>query len=135
AAAALAWGGAAWLLLVTGIALWAGYASAGGVDAKAVVPAALGWVPAVWLVGGLALVGFGLRIGAVGWVFLVLFLATTLVGELLELPTWMVNLSPYSAVPAYPASAWTWTPDLVLTALALSIAGGAWWLFGRRDIS
>ena len=45
-------------------------------------------------------------------------------------PEWVTRLSPYSAVPTYPAGAWTWTPDLVLVVLAIS----AWWLFERRDL-
>jgi ABC-2 type transport system permease protein len=135
ATGATAWGGAAWLLLVAGTALWMGYAAAGGRDAAATVPAAIGWIPAVWLVAALALAGFALRLGWVGWACLVIFPAITIVGELMELPAWVTRLSPYSAVPAYPASAWTWTPDLVLVALAVSVASGAWWLFDRRDLA
>jgi ABC-2 type transport system permease protein len=131
----VALGGAAWLLLIAGCAMWIGYGAAGGVDAGRSVPAAIGWVPAVWLVSALALVGFALRLGWVGWASLVLFLAITLVGELLEFPGWAMKLSPFSVVPSYPAQAWEWTPELVLVALALALGGAAWSWFDRRDIA
>ena len=134
ATGAVAWGGAAWLLLMSGLALWMGYAAAGGANAAATMPAAIGWIPAVWLVAALALAGLALRLGWVGWASLVLFLAITLVGEPMRFPEWVTKLSPYSAVPTYPASAWAWTPELVLVALAISVASGAWWLFERRDL-
>ena len=98
------------------------------------MPAAIGWIPAVWLVTALALAGLALRLGWVGWASLGIFLTITLVGELMKFPEWVMKLSPYSAVPTYPASAWSWTPELVLVALAIGVAGGAWWLFERRDL-
>ncbi|MEQ6899821.1 hypothetical protein [Nocardioides sp. YIM 152588] len=126
--------GAAWLMLVAGLCLRVGYGAAGGAGGADVLPAAAGWIPAVWFVGALALAGFAARQGWVGWTLLVTFLTLTLVGELLELPGWMVRLSPYSAVPLYPAEAWSWRPDLVLLALTASIVVGAWLLFQRRDL-
>ncbi len=131
----LALAGAAWLLLVAGCAMWIGYGAAGGVEASRSVPAALGWIPAVWLATALALGGFALRLGWVGWASLVLFLTITLVGELLEFPGWVMKMSPFSAVPAYPAQAWDWTPGLVLMALAVGLCSAAWWWFDQRDIT
>lgn len=124
----------AWLMLMTGIGLWVGYGSAGGADAYESVWAALGWVPAIWLVTSLALLGHGLRVGWLGWGSLGLFLTLTMLGKLFELPTWLINLSPYSVIPAYPFASWDWTPELVLTGLSVLIAAAAWSAFSRRDL-
>ena len=94
----------------------------------------MGWAPVVWTVTALALVGLAVRLAWVGWASLVLFVTLTLVGELLELPSWLVRLSPYSAIRAYPVVDWTWTPPVVLTALAITLTGVAAWLFRRRDV-
>jgi len=52
----------------------------------------------------------------------------------MRFPACVTRLSPYSAIPTYPASVWTWAPDLVLVALAVRVTSGAWWLFERRDL-
>jgi ABC-2 type transport system permease protein len=125
---------AAWLLLVAGSLLWAGYRAAGGSLSVSLVGAAVGWAPAVWAVAALALLGLAVRLAWVGWASLVLFVTLTLVGELLELPSWLVQLSPYSVIQAYPVADWEWTPPAVLTAVAMALSTVAAWLFRRRDL-
>jgi ABC-2 type transport system permease protein len=125
---------AAWLLLVAGSLLWVGYRAAGGSLTVSLVGAAVGWAPAVWTVTALALLGLAARLAWVGWAALVLFVTLTLVGELLELPSPLVRLSPYSAIHAYPVVDWSWTSPAVLTVSALALSGAAAWLFGRRDL-
>lgn len=129
-------GGAAVLLVLTGAGLAAGYGLAGGAAAWRSVPAALAWVPAVWLVAALGLLAWSVRSrwATLGWVATVAFLTVTLLGELFRLPHWFVRLSPYSAVPAYPAQAWSWPALLVLLALAVAVTGAAWLRFRGRDI-
>lgn len=131
-----AFGGAAVLLVSTGGGLAVGYAAAGGHGAWKSLPAALSWVPAVWLVAGLGLGAWSLRArwASVGWVATVAFASVTLLGELLKLPHWFIRLSPFSAVPTYPARAWDWTPIAVLLALATLVGLAAWFRFQRRDI-
>lgn len=136
ATALTALGGSAWLLLVTGAGLWLGYGAAGGADPAASLPAAVAWMPAVLLVVTLALLAWSRRPGwaVAGWAVLAVFLLLTLVGELLNLPDWLVRLSPYSAVPQYPVQAWRWPPELVLLGLTALAGGGAWWRFRGRDV-
>ena len=125
--------GGTWLLVVTGVALAVGVRLAGASGGSGAVWAALGWVPAVWLVSALAMLGVAVRAGWTGWVVLVGFLSFSLVGELLRLPAWAVRLSPYTAVPRYPVEAWQWRPEIVLAALAAAAAWLGWRLFTRRD--
>ena len=136
ATAVVALGGAAWLLLVTGLGLWIGYAAAGGARPWQSLVAALGWIPAVWVMGALALAcsAWSAHRAVVGWAWVGLGVLLTLTGSLLQLPGWVIRLSPYSAVPSYPAERWSWTPEIVLLVVAAVIAGGAWRGFTRRDI-
>ncbi|MDH2415768.1 hypothetical protein [Nocardioides sp. CER19] len=128
--------GSLWLLLVTGVTLWIGYATAGGPSPGDLVTAALGWSPAVWVVVGLAALLLALRgsWAVLGWAWPVLFLTLTIVGELVGFPDWLTGLSPYSHVPAMPAEPWRWAPEVGLTAVAAVLIAGAWLRFRERDI-
>jgi ABC-2 type transport system permease protein len=135
AVAGVALAGATWLLLVAATGLALGYGAAGGGDATSAFPAALGWAPAVGLVASVGLLGLGLRIPWLGWSYFVLSLTLTLVGELLELPTWLLRLSPYSVVPVYPLESWQWGPVVVLTGLVGVVSCLAWLLVSQRDVA
>ncbi|MDR1999819.1 MAG: hypothetical protein LBQ06_07795 [Frankiaceae bacterium] len=128
--------GATWLLLVTGIALWVGYAGAGGPPTGNLLAAALGWAPAIWVVTGLAAAPLALRASwaVIGWGWPALFLTLTVIGELARFPGWLSGLSPYSHVPAMPAQPWRWAPQLALAAIAAALLAGAWLRFRARDI-
>ena len=128
--------GAAWLLLVTGVGLEIGYIATSGPDIGDLITSALAWVPAVWVVAGLAVLGFALRPAwtAAGWAWPVLFLVLTLVVELLDLPSWVGDLSPYSHVPQVPAESWDWGAEGGLLAVAAALVVLAWWRFRERDI-
>jgi ABC-2 type transport system permease protein len=135
AVALVALGGAAWLLLVTGVAMALGSVGA-EVSGGAVLAAALVQVPAVWVVTGLALVAVALRStwAVAGWVLVVAFFLLGPLAELLELPGWVAGLSPYSHVPKVPAETFKTTPELVLVVLATCLVATAWWRYRARDI-
>jgi ABC-2 type transport system permease protein len=128
--------GASWLLLVTGVGLEIGYSAASGPGIGDLVIAALAWAPAVWVVTGLAVLGFAVRPGwtELGWAWPLLFLVVTLLAELLELPPWVDDVSPYSHVPQLPAATWDWGAEGGLLAVAAALLGVAWWRFRERDI-
>lgn len=101
-----------------------------------VVPAALVQVAPVWVVIAVAVLLYGtasrLAIGA--WVVLAACLVIGQLGELLELPRVVQELSPFRHVPLLPGGAFDPTPVVALVALAgvLVLAGGS--LFRRRDV-
>jgi ABC-2 type transport system permease protein len=131
----VALGGTAWLLLVTGLAMALG-AIGTSVSFGGTLAAALVQIPAVWLVGALALLGLSLgsRWAIAGWVVLVAFFVVGPVAELLRLPGWVAGLSPYSHVPRVPAESLSVTPELVVSALAAACVATAWWRYRERDI-
>ncbi|WP_418059052.1 ABC transporter permease [Pimelobacter simplex] len=136
ATAVLALAGTAWLLVVTGVGLWIGYAAADGPGIGNLVTAALAWVPAAWVVGALAALSLalGARWAALVWVWPAAFLTLSLLGDLLDLPGWLTGLSPYAHVPSLPAASWDWGSAGGLSAVAALLLGLAWWRFRERDI-
>jgi ABC-2 type transport system permease protein len=95
--------------------------------------------PAAWLLAALAVLLIGLRPAWVTLTWVVLGLAVVLgqLGELLGLPRWARDLSPYSHVPLLPAPAVPASdlvPLAVLTALAVVLAAAGAASYRRRDI-
>ena len=78
-------------------------------------------IPAVLLIGGItaALIGWVPRFAAVGWAVLGLSVLLGQLGTLLSLPQPVMDLSPFSHIPALPAAPMHWTPLVVLLLLAV----------------
>lgn len=135
----VALGGTLWLLLVTGLAVGSTYGLAEHDltrGLREVVPAALVQAPAAWVVVALALALFATRTAwtAGAWVLLALFVTVGQVAELLDLPGWVVDLSPYSHTPTMPAGPFSAGPVLALLGAALLALVYAWQAHARRDI-
>ncbi len=133
----VALGGAAWLLLVTGVGDGARAPLGAHVSAGGVLAAALVQIPAVWVVAALALLAVAVRSGwaIAGWVLVVAFFLLGPLAELLQLPGWVAGLSPYSHVPKVPAEPLRGRsragPDRC-SRHCWSLA--AWWRYRERDI-
>ncbi|WCN02251.1 ABC transporter permease [Streptomyces sp. M92] len=126
------------VLLLAGLGFGiAGAASTGdGVLVPRLVGAALAYAPALWVTVGVAAVLFGWfpKASAAAWVVPVYAFVVGYLGQILQFPAWMNNLSPFGHVPRLPAADMNWTPLLVLTLVAAGLA----WLglagFRRRDL-
>ncbi|MGW8451846.1 ABC transporter permease [Streptomyces niveus] len=135
---AVALAGGTALLLVAGLGFGlAGAASVGdGGLVMRLVGAALAYAPGLWVTVGVAVALFGWypRAGAAAWIVPVYAFLVGYLGSILQFPDWMNNLSPFGHVPKLPAADMSWTPLLVLTA----VAAGLIWLglagFRRRDL-
>ena len=123
--------GSTWLLLVSGTATAIGWGRGLGA-----VGAALAQAPAVWVVLGVALLLLSVRSrwAVAGWAVLAAFVTLGQVGAGLELPGWVLGLSPFHHVPKYPSEAFDWRPELLLTVLAAALVSLAWWRYRARDI-
>lgn len=99
--------------------------------------AGMAYLPALWIMIGLAVFLYGwlpkltgLVWAGLGFAFVVHYFA-----ELFDMPEWLMGISPYYHIPAMPVDEWSWGIFLTLTAVAvvLSIVG----LIGykRRDIT
>lgn len=137
---AAAAGGAVVLLVAAGAGAGLGHGlqtGAVGAELPRLVGAALGQLPAVWVVGGLtvALIGLAPRAAAAAWPALVAFLLIGELGPLLRLPSWVLDLSPFTHLPRWPGPVQDPVTPLLWTtvvAAALTAAGLAGWR--RRDL-
>ncbi len=98
--------------------------------------AALAYLPAVWLLVGIATALFGLvpRAVAVTWVIVAGCFVIGFLGGVLRLNRWIMNLSPFQHTPQLPAAGFTPTPLLVQLAVAAALTAIGIAAFRRRDI-
>jgi len=136
ATALVALGAATWLLLVTGVTLALGVGNDTDQSFLRLVGSALAQAPAVWLVIALGVLCFALRSrwALLGWALVVLFTTLSQVGELLDLPQWVLDLSPYSHAPRMPLEDFQPAPALVMTVLSVVLVLAAWQRYRTRDI-
>jgi ABC-2 type transport system permease protein len=99
------------------------------------VGAAVAFVPALWVLIGVTLVLFGVapRATTAAWGALVVCFVIGLFAELLELPGWLVDVSPFQHVPEMPSQGFALTPIVVLTAIAAGLTAAGVVGFRRRD--
>ncbi|MEV0113571.1 ABC transporter permease [Streptomyces sp. NPDC050844] len=128
----IAFGGAAVLMLVGGLGLALGY----GQDFGPVLGACLVQVPAVWVLGGLAvlLVGAFPKAAVGAWGVAGVCLAIGWIGPALDLPGAVLDLSPFGHLPKLPGGEMTWGPVLVLLALAAALVTAGLAGLRRRDM-
>ncbi|MFI7586055.1 ABC transporter permease [Spongisporangium articulatum] len=130
------------LLVLFGLGVGVGQwlADPSGADVHTVVDPTAGAIlqlPAVWVVGGVALLLFGLlpRLTPVAWGVLGLVLGISWLGPLLELDQSLLDLSPFTHVPTIPGGPMRWAPELWLVALAIGLAVAGLTGWRRRDLS
>ncbi|MET0863606.1 MAG: ABC transporter permease [Nakamurella sp.] len=130
------------VLLLTAAGLVAGLLNGLQVDDfgqgfTAAVGAMVVQIPAALVLGGLAVALFGWlpRLAGLSWAALVLALLVGQLGQLLQLPQWVIDISPYSHVPLVPTQDVRWTPLIILTVTAAALIGAGIAGFRRRDVN
>jgi ABC-2 type transport system permease protein len=100
------------------------------------VVSSLAYVPAVWLIVGIALALFGLAPRWVGlaWGVWALWLVLAFFGSLLDPPGLVLDLSPFEQTPLVPAETATVAPLVVIVAIAAALGGIGFLGTQRRDI-
>ena len=142
-----AWAGSHLLVVGAGVVLVVALAGSGtGVsyalvagdagDVPRLAAATLVYVPALLVLVGatFALVALAPRAAQLAWTWLALCVVVGYLGEVLDLPEWVRQLSPFEHVPKVPAEPFTVLPLLLLVA----VAAGLWALgdagLRRRDL-
>jgi ABC-2 type transport system permease protein len=97
---------------------------------------AVAFAPAIWLLVGFttALLGLAPRASALPWAFLGLCFLIGMFGQLLDLPTWVQELSPFQHVPRYPAADLQVVPLAALVALSTGLTAVGLAGLRHRDI-
>lgn len=130
---AIAFAGSALIMLLAGLGFAAGY----GREVGPILGACLVQLPAVWVVGGLAVLLHGVlpRAAMAAWGVAGAVLLTGWVGPALDAPQAVLDLSPFGHLPKLPGGEMEWGAVLVLTGLAVLLVAGGLVGLRRRDMS
>ena len=77
----------------------------------------------------------GERYRQFAWAALVVALLLGQLGELLQLPRWVMDVSPFTHVPQVPVAELSWPPLIALTLVAAALMAAGVAGFTRRDVS
>ncbi|USQ82523.1 ABC transporter permease [Streptomyces phaeoluteigriseus] len=129
----IAFGGAALIMLLAGLGFTLGY----GKEAGPILAGCLVQLPAVWVVGGLAVLLYGLapRLAPAAWGVAGAVLLLGWIGPALDVPQTVLDLSPFGHLPKLPGGGMEWPPVLVLTALAAGLVTAGLAGLRRRDLT
>ncbi|KUN79195.1 ABC transporter permease [Streptomyces griseoruber] len=129
----IAFGGAALIMLLAGLGFVAGY----GKEAGPILAACLVQLPAVWVVGGLAVLLYGTapRLAPAAWGVAGAVLLIGWIGPALDAPQFVLDLSPFGHLPKLPGGEMSWGPVGVLAALAGVLVAGGLAGLRRRDMT
>ncbi|GLW50361.1 ABC transporter permease [Streptomyces sp. NBRC 14336] len=135
---AVALAGSVVVLALAGLGAGIAYGSTGGgwSQIPRLTGAALAYAPALWLLAGLATALFGLlpRATAAAWAVLAACAVIGLLGEVLGLPSWVRDLSPFEHVPHLPAGDPTVAAPLLLALVAALLTAAGVAGFRRREV-
>ncbi len=117
-----------------GLGVWAGTGDAHWVGEMALAAAA--YLPALLVAASLALALFGFqpRWTVPAWLFVVWIALALFLGDLLQLPDWALDLSPFTHTPALPGQDAEAAPLLAMTAIAVALTAVGFWGYRRRDL-
>ncbi len=107
-----------------------------GRELPRVLAGALVQLPAVLVLSGIAMALFGLlpRLTQVSWAALAVFAFLVLLGPLLQLSQWLLDIAPFSHIPRVPGADVAATPLLWLLAITVMLAAAGLAGFRRRDL-
>ncbi|MET9759520.1 ABC transporter permease [Streptomyces sp. NPDC006372] len=129
----IAFGGSALIMMLAGLGFAAGY----GKQTGPVLGACLVQLPAVWVIGGLAVLLYGVlpRAAVAAWGVAGAVLLIGWVGPALDVPQAVLDVSPFGQLPKLPGGSMEWGPVLVLTGLAVVLVAGGLAGLRRRDMT
>lgn len=100
------------------------------------VKSMLVYLPALWVILGISVFLFGVapRFTSFSWFYLLFTFVVVYLGELLEFPDWISNLSPFAHVPEIPVDELAFTPLIILTIIAVALTAVGLFGYQKRDI-
>ncbi|GAA2299666.1 ABC transporter membrane-spanning protein [Streptomyces hawaiiensis] len=129
----IAFGGAALIMLLAGLGFAVGY----GRQVGPVLAACLVQLPAVWVVGGVAVLLHGVlpRAAVAAWGVAGAVLLIGWIGPALDMPRAVLDVSPFGHLPKLPGGSMEWGPVAVLTGVALLLVATGLAGLRRRDMT
>lgn len=107
-----------------------------GLDLGMVMEGSLIYVPAIWLIIGLAtmLIGVFPKASGLAWLYIVFSLVVIYVGDLVDFPEWVNNLTSFTHVPEIPVEEIDWAALGGLSAVAIVLSLTGFVGYNKRDI-
>jgi polyether ionophore transport system permease protein len=135
----LACAAAAFIALAAGLLAWAGAASQGvDISLPRMLEAGANCLPAALLFLGVAAFAYALvpRAGApIAYGLVIATFLWQLVGSLLGVPRWLVELTPFAHIGLVPTQPFRAGSAAIMLGLGALCAAGALWAFRRRDLT
>ncbi|MCX3060760.1 ABC transporter permease [Streptomyces beihaiensis] len=127
----IAFAGAVLIMLLGGLGLAAGY----GHGLGPILGACLVQLPAIWTLGGLAVLLYGAtpRAAMAAWGVAGAVLLLGWLGPALKVPQSVMDLSPFGHLPKLPGGGMAWSPVVLLTVVAVGCVGAGVAGVRRRD--
>lgn len=126
------------MLSLSAFGLWAAGTSVvdGGLDIKVVFQAALIYLPAVWVMIGVAMLLIGISPKVTSWIWLYLIYSFIVVylGNLIQFPEWMSKLSPYGYIPQFPIEDIEWFTIIILAGVSFVLMIFGFFGYKQRDM-
>ncbi|MEK5067341.1 ABC transporter permease [Sporosarcina sp. FSL K6-1508] len=127
------------MLSLTAIGLWSAgiVVIEGGISFGMLYGAAMVYLPAMWIMVGVAvlLIGIAPKATSLIWVYLLYSFVVVYLGGLLRFPEWMGNLSPYGYVPQLPVEDMDFMPLTILAVIAVVLVVAGFIGYLKRDTS
>ncbi|MFE4665639.1 ABC transporter permease [Streptomyces sp. NPDC056716] len=129
----IAYAGSALIMLIAALGFAVGY----GQDLGPLLAACLLQLPAIWLIGSLAVLLHGLspRLAPSAWGVAGAVLLIGWVGPALDAPQILLDLSPFGHLPKLPGAAMDWPPVLILLTLTALLTTAGLASLRHRDLT
>ena len=133
--AVIAFVGSTVLMAVLGLVMSAAHRTGSSGFWREALPA-FAHLPAVWVMIAAALVAVAWlpRLDWLGWALLAGIVFLGELGPLMNMPDWVQKISPFAHTPKIPVEAMSWTPEVVLTVIAVVLVVGAFVGYRRRGM-
>jgi len=94
------------------------------------------YVPALWIMLGLGIFVIGIfpKVAPLCWAYFTYIFIVGFFGDLLNMPLWAMQLSPFYHIPQLPLETMRVFPLLTLTAAALALTVCGLMCYRRRDV-
>lgn len=136
---ALAACGAVAISLTAGLLAWVGAESGGaGIPLGKMIEAGANCLPVALLFGGFAALAYAIvprASSAIAYGLLTVAFLWDLVGSLLSVPEWLIELTPFRHIGLVPAQPFRAGDAAIMLAIAATCALLATWMFARRDLT
>ncbi|MBZ9643978.1 ABC transporter permease [Streptomyces sp. PSKA30] len=129
----IAFAGSALIMLLAGLGFAAGY----GKEVGPILGACLIQLPAIWVIGGLAVLLYGVspRLALTAWGVAGAVLLIGWIGPALDVPQAVLDVSPFGHLPKLPGGDMEWGAVSVLTGIAVVLVAGGLAGLRQRDVT